>query len=110
MRVLASAVLVAEAFVVFFATLVAQALSHLGAGTVWAIGGTLSLLCLLVCGLLRHRWGYVLGSALQVVLLLSGLVVTTMFFLGAVFAVLWGLAIVLGRRGERARAAMQAPR
>jgi hypothetical protein len=34
-----------------------------------------------------------------------GFVVFTMFFLGALFAGLWAAAIIIGRKGEAARAA-----
>ena len=44
------------------------------------------------------------GSLLQVLLILAGLVVPVMFFLGAVFAALWVLAIYLGRRVARIQA------
>ena len=61
-------------------------------------------LCLVLTGLLRYGWAYVAGSVLQVLLILAGLVVPVMFFLGAVFAALWVLAIYLGRRVARLQA------
>ncbi|MDQ1642346.1 MAG: hypothetical protein QOJ90_1697 [Actinomycetota bacterium] len=105
MRLLAASVLVAEAFVIFFATLVAKDLSDVESSTVWLVGGAGALAALVVAGLLRRPWGYLLGSLLQVLVIAAGLVVPVMFFLGAVFAALWGLAILLGRRVERLRAA-----
>ncbi len=105
MRILASAVLVSEALVVFFATLVAQGLGDTSAGTVWLMGGALSLACLLASGLLRRRWGYVLGSVLQLAVVAAGFVVTLMFALGLVFAALWVAALVYGARAEAVRAA-----
>ena len=42
---------------------------------------------------------------LQVAVIASGVVVPTMFFLGLVFAVLWFLAMHLGRKVERLDAA-----
>jgi hypothetical protein len=38
------------------------------------------------------------GSLLQVLVLAAGAVVPAMYFLGAVFALLWGTGIWLGRR------------
>jgi hypothetical protein len=38
------------------------------------------------------------GSLLQVLVLAAGAVVPAMYFLGAVFALLWGTGIGLGRR------------
>ena len=49
-----------------------------------------------------------LGWALQVAAIALGFVVPVMFFLGAVFALLWGTAYLLGRKIERERAAAYA--
>jgi hypothetical protein len=104
MRTLAASVLLGEAFVVFFATLVAKDLSDLDGSTVWLVGGGGAVACLVVAGLLGRPGGYVLGSVLQVLVIAAGIVVPVMFFLGVVFAVLWCLAIYLGRKAERFQA------
>lgn len=104
MRTLAASVLVGEAFVLFFATLVAKDLSNVDNGTVWAVGGGAAVACLVLTGLLRHAWAYAAGSVLQVLVILAGLVVPVMFFLGTVFAALWIMAIYLGRRVARLQA------
>lgn len=101
MRVLASTVLLCEAFVVFFAALVAKDLSGLGTTTALAGGGVVALVCLLLCAMLRARWAYAAGSALQVALVLSGFIVPAMFFVGALFAGLWALALHVGAKGDR---------
>ena len=101
MRVLASTVLLCEAFVVFFASLVAKDLSGLSTATALVGGGGIAVICLLLCGMLRARWAYVAGSVLQVVLVLSGVIVPAMYFLGGLFAVLWGTALYVGAKGER---------
>jgi hypothetical protein len=103
-RTLAASVLAAEAFVLFFATLVAKDLSTVDEPTLWAVGGGSAIACLVLTGLLGHRWAYVAGSLLQVLLILAGLVVPVMFFLGVVFAALWVLAFYLGRRVARLQA------
>jgi cbb3-type cytochrome oxidase subunit 3 len=46
-----------------------------------------------------------LGWIVQFSLIAYGFAVFTMFFLGALFLGLWTVAIVLGRKGEAARAA-----
>jgi Protein of unknown function (DUF4233) len=101
MRVLASTVLLCEALVVFFASLVAKDLSGLTTAAALLGGGVVAAICLLLCGMLRARWAYVAGSVLQVVLVLSGVIVPAMFFVGGLFAVLWGTALYLGAKGER---------
>lgn len=88
-RQLAALVLVLEAMVVFFAILVAKDLSDLSTGSLTLLGGGLALVCLLLSGLLRYPWAYAVGSLLQVVLILCGLVVPVMWFVGALFAVMW---------------------
>jgi len=97
-RAIAATVLVFEAMVVFFASLVASQLSDLSLGVVLAGGAALALVLLIVAGLLRFRWAYWLGSALQVVLVATGFVVPAMFFMGAVFAALWVAALRIGSR------------
>jgi hypothetical protein len=88
-RRIAAMVLVFEALVALFGALVASQLSGLAQGTALAGGAALALACLVVAALLRFRWGYWLGSALQVVLIATGFVVPAMFFMGALFAALW---------------------
>lgn len=100
-RALCGGVLGAEALVTFFATLVAKDLADVSTGAVLGVGIGGAVLCLLLAGLLRHRWAYPVGSALQVLLVLSGVVVTAMFFVGGVFAVLWFVSLHLARKVER---------
>jgi hypothetical protein len=104
-RAICAAVLVFEGLVIFFATLVALRLSDVSDATLWWVGAGGAVLCLLLAGLLRHRWAYATGSGLQVVVVASGLVVPAMFFLGLVFAALWFVAMHLGRKVERLDAA-----
>ena len=101
MRVLASTVLLCEAFVVVFAALVAKDLSGLSTTTALVGGGVVASICLLLCGMLRARWAYAAGSALQVVLVLSGFIVPAMFLVGGLFAALWVTALRLGAKGDR---------
>lgn len=105
MKGIAAAVLVFEGMVVLFATLVALDLSAVDDGTLWAVGGGLSVLCVVAAGLLRRPWGYAVGSALQVAVVAAGLVVPVMFFLGLLFAGLWFFALHLARKVARAQAA-----
>jgi hypothetical protein len=108
-RGIAAAVLVFEGMVVFFATLVALDLSDVDDATLWWTGGTLAVACVLAAGLLGRPWGYLAGSALQVLVVAAGFLVPAMFVLGLVFAALWFLALHLGRKVARMQAAQPPP-
>jgi hypothetical protein len=106
-RGICAAVLVFEGLVVFFAMLVALDLSDVDHATLWWVGSAALVACVALAGLLGRSWALGAGSGLQVLIVASGIVVPTMFFLGALFAALWFLAIFLGRRVERLQAAAQ---
>jgi hypothetical protein len=75
---------------------------------VLTFGCVIAILCLLAPGLLKKKAGWILGWALQVALLAYGFVVTSMFLVGAIFLGLWIAAILVGKKGEAARAALLA--
>lgn len=103
-RQFAATILSLEAFVVLFATLAAFGLRVAPAGTVWLVGGSLALAMLLVAGMLRWPAGYWAGSALQLPMLVVGVAVREMLLVGAIFVVLWVVALRLGGRIDRERA------
>ena len=100
----ASTMLVLEACVVGFATLVAFGLEAAEPRIVWTLGGALGLSLVLAAGLLRRPGGYVVGSVLQAAVVGAGVVVPLMFVVGAIFAALWFSALRLGARIDRERA------
>ena len=102
MKVLASSVLAMEIMVMGFAVLLASK-NHGAAALI--LGGVIAVLLAVAAATLRIRVGWVLGSALQVALVGYGFVATPLFFLGVLFMGLWIAAIVVGRKGEAARAA-----
>ena len=61
-------------------------------------------------GLLRHRWAYVLGWALQVLILASGFLNPAMFVVGAIFGGMWAYCMVVGARIDRERRRRRRPR
>ena len=101
---MAATTLAAEAFVLFFAGLVAKDLSTLSFGAALGISGALAVACLVAAGSLRGRGGYLLGSLLQVGIIGFGFWLHSMFFVGGLFAVLWVVSLVLGTRMERENA------
>ena len=78
------------------------------AGVPWrtavAVGLGLCVACLVLAGLLRREAAYVAGWVIQVAAIALGVVVTMMFVLGTIFALLWGAAYFVGRKIERERA------
>jgi hypothetical protein len=82
--------------------------SGVDTGAALAVGLGLAVACVVLAGLLRSEAAYVAGWALQVAAIGLGFVVSFMFVLGALFAVLWGTAYFLGRKIERERAAAYA--
>ncbi|MET7761651.1 DUF4233 domain-containing protein [Streptomyces sp. NPDC005393] len=104
MRTLCASTLIGEFFVIGFAGLVAMKMSDLSMGTVWTVCGVAMALCVLLCGALSRPGAVQIGWALQIGLVLSGFIVTTMFFLGVVFAALWWASVYFGRKVDEAKA------
>ena len=105
MRMLASAVLIMEVFIMGFAMLLAK--DNHEPSTIIA-GAVIAILLLLTPGLLKKRTGWILGSLLQVAMIGYAVVVPSMAIVGLLFGGLWIAAIVVGRKGEAARAALMA--
>jgi hypothetical protein len=103
-----AAILCLEAITLGLTTPVMISVSDVDAGTALAVGLGLTVVCLLLAGMLRREWAYALGWAVQVAAVALGFVIPMMFFLGAIFALLWGTADFLGRKIERERAAAYA--
>jgi hypothetical protein len=78
-------------------------LAKLGSGAAAGAAAILALLCAVLAGLLRYRWAWYAGIALQVVLFSCGLLHAALAVLGLVFGAVWGYVLhvrgtVLGRR------------
>lgn len=104
MRVLGSAVLVMEFFIMGFAMLIAK--DHEPSTLI--AGAVIAILFLLTPGLLKKKTGWILGSILQFLMIGYAVVVPSLAFLAIIFGGLWIAAIVVGRKGEAARAALLA--
>ncbi|WP_395107182.1 DUF4233 domain-containing protein [Actinomadura sp. SCN-SB] len=103
-RRLFATILTCEAVVIGLAIPVAITVGGVDAKAAGLVCGGLAVLCLVMAGMLRFPWAVAAGSALQVLIIATGFMVPTMFFLGALFGVLWGTVIWMGRRTERAGA------
>ncbi|KOT35980.1 membrane protein [Streptomyces caelestis] len=96
--------MIGEFFIIGFAGLVAMKDADLSTGTVWTVCGIAMFLCVALCGMITRPGGVVLGWALQVALVLSGVFVPMMFFMGALFALLWWASVHFGRKVDEAKA------
>jgi hypothetical protein len=93
---LGAIVLIFESVVMFLGALAIFGLKALPPAQALG-GGAVLVLALFVCaGLVRWRAGIVLGSVLQVAVMASGFFVPAMWFVGGIFAILWGYAIYTG--------------
>lgn len=103
---LLSIVLALEGAVIFFAALTAFGLKRLDPATAFVGGAAVMLLYFLVAGLIRRAvWALWVGWVLQFVLLATGVFLTPMFAIGALFVGLWIWCWVRGRGIDRAKAA-----
>ena len=105
MRILGASVLVMESMTLGFAILLAMK-EHSSAGIIY--GSIISLLLFLTAGLLKRPSGFYIGSVLQIFMIAFGFLVPSFFFIGVIFIGLWVAAIIVGRKGEAARAALLA--
>ncbi|MGX9900645.1 DUF4233 domain-containing protein [Arthrobacter sp. SA17] len=96
----ASTVLLLEGFVAFFATLAVFGLrrGEISPVLILSVGIALSLVLVFTCAVLSKPWGVGLGWALQLVLVLTGLVEPMMFLVGGLFALAWWYGIRTGIR------------
>ena len=102
MKRLLTTVLSMEAVVVLLAIVPAKTLGHVSAGIAGAVCGAIAVLALVLCGYVgRGKGALYAGSVFQVLVIASGVLLTAMYVLGAVFAALWFTGIWLGRKWER---------
>jgi Protein of unknown function (DUF4233) len=103
MRRLCGTVLAMEAVVVLLAIVPAKVMEHVNGGTAAALGGGIALLAILLAGCVgrpRMGWALYAGSALQFLVIASGVVLPAMYILGVIFTALWFTGIWLARKIE----------
>ena len=67
-----------------------------------AVCGAIAVIALALCGVVgRGRAGLYAGSVFQALVIASGVLLSAMYVLGAIFAALWFTGIWLGRKWER---------
>ena len=102
----ASTVLLLEAFVVLFGTLVVFGLRSdtIPPAVILGVGLTLSVVLVLACALLTRSYGILLGWVLQLLIIATGVVEPMMFLVGVLFALTWLYGIRTGARLDRENA------
>jgi len=98
MRGVLAALLVFEVIVFALAAVGMVAVSGMPLATASLIGGGSCLLALAAAATMRGRLGLPLGWLTQVVAVGLGLAAPMMFLMGGIFALLWAVAFVLGKR------------
>ena len=105
---LGAVVLGFESIIVFLGGLVVYGLKVLPAGIEpwWGIVGgvVMAIAVVAVSGSLRHRWALFAGWALQVILLLSGLLVPALAVVAVIFGGMWAYATIKGAALDRQNA------
>ena len=102
MKMLARSVLIMEFLIIGFALLVAKDLSTKNS---LYFGALIAFLAFFSSGLLKYKVGWALAWLTQILLIAYGFFIPTMFILGSLFLGLWVAAIIVGRKGEAAKAA-----
>ncbi|MEP7025150.1 MAG: DUF4233 domain-containing protein [Actinomycetota bacterium] len=104
MRRLCATVLIMEAIIIGLAIPVALTIDHAPHGQAGIAGAVLVVAAIVLAALAGRgplRLVLVAGSVLQVLVLAAGVIVPAMYFLGAVFALLWAIGVWLGHRFEQ---------
>lgn len=100
---LLAAALGMEAVLMIFVGLTAFGLKALPAWAALGGGAAMLLLFVVTAGLVRFRAGVVFSGVLQLALILTGLALPMMWFIGVAFAAFWLWCLVKGSSLERAK-------
>jgi hypothetical protein len=100
MRVLGASVLALEAIVVILAIPVVVVVGTVNVTPVVGItaGVLLAVALVVLARYVTRPWAVPVGWVLQVLVVATGILAPPMFIVGGIFAVLWGVAIKLGRQ------------
>ena len=102
MSSLVATVMLLEAFVIALTIVPAVKLEDASPATAGAAAGVAVLAAIVLAALARRRLPVTLvgGSLLQALIIVSGVVLSVMYILGGIFALLWVTGIWLGHRVE----------
>jgi hypothetical protein len=105
MRAMCGAVLGFESVILLLTIPVLIAVADVDVTIALLAGGGPAVLAIAAAARLSQAYGYWIGHVVQVAAIGLGFLTPVMFFLGAAFAALWVMALVLGRRVEAAKSA-----
>ncbi len=99
---LSATVLILEAFVIALTIVPAVKLAHVAPASAGLVAGIAVLVAIVLAVLARRRLPVTLvgGSLLQLFVIGAGAVLSVMYILGGIFALLWVTGIWLGHRVE----------
>lgn len=103
-RMLGAILLAFESFIAFFATLAGFGLRVADPALVWAVGLSFAFVLIVTPAILGKPGSYWFGSVLQLLLVLTGIWLPAMWFIGGLFACLWIWAMIAGTTIDRAKA------
>ena len=113
--VLCGSILICELFIVYFAVLTAYGLEVKTTGSLTLVqlllGASVIAVLAIVSALLlprkigQKRAGVALGWIVQILLLASGVIITSMYFVAAIFIAMWAVAVYWSARIDREVAA-----
>ncbi len=98
MRVVLLSVLLFEVIVFGLAIPVMIFIGNVEPAAAAGFGGGAALLALVAAGLLRRPGGYLLGWLAQLVGVALGFLISAMFVVGVMFAAIWLISFILGKR------------
>jgi hypothetical protein len=109
MKVMGSAILFFEAIVLGLSIPISIVVYDVDKSLTLWVTFLLMLLCILAIGGVRHdrRAAITTGIAVQLIIIGTGIWVRPMLFPGVLFLLIWGLAIVLSKKVDEAKAAQE---
>jgi hypothetical protein len=105
-RLLGAVVMAANSFAVFCATIAGAGFKVADPALVWGVGLTFTFVLLATPAILGRKGSYWFGSVLQLGVLLTGIWLPAMWFIGALCACMWAWAMIAGTTIDRAKAAL----
>ena len=109
MKVMGSAILFFEAIVLGLSIPISIVVYDVDKSLTLWVTFLLMLLCILAIGGVRHdrRAAITTGIVVQLIIIGNGIWVRPMLFPGVLFLLIWGLAIVLSKKVDEAKAAQE---